>query len=124
MAGSLTAGDLSRVYSSTYKARNKWSNILLALNVSNDTIESIGRTHRDNVDDCYRVGLSEWLSSGSGTWKDMAEALAGPTVGHNDVASGIEKEYLQPTGGEFIIMTYSYRDHITFVYLTVHDFSY
>ena len=94
---SLTTKDLRKVYSRTYEARNKWQNILLALGVSNDTIVSIGKENRDSPDNCYRIGLSEWLSSGSGSWKDIANALADPTVGYNDIASGIEKEYFHPT---------------------------
>ena len=93
----ITTNDLKTVYSRTYKARNKWSNILLALDMSNDTIESIGKTHHGSPDDCYRMGLSEWLSSGSRSWQDMVQALSCPTVGHNDIAIAIKEEYLGPT---------------------------
>ena len=89
----LTNEDLKQVYARTYKARSRWSNILLALSVDNATIETLGRTHRD-PDDAYRTGLSRWLSGGSGTWKDLAEAMSNPTVGHQDIANDIEKEYL------------------------------
>ena len=98
---SLATENLKEVYSKAYKARGKWSNILLALNVDNATIETIGMAHRESPDDCFRTGLSRWLSSGSGNWKDLVEALSDPTVGHQDIADSIEKEYLH--GGESYI---------------------
>ena len=96
-SGALTHDDLRQVFAKTYRARSKWPNVLLALGVDNATIATITSTHRDS-DDAYRIGLSRWLSSGSGTWKDMAEAMSDPTVGHQDIANDIEREYLQ--GGE------------------------
>ena len=89
--------DLVTVYRVTYEARNKWQNILLALNVSRATIESIGvRCQSDSPDQCYLEGLSEWLK-GAGKeqrrWEDLVKALSSPTVGHSNIAKEIERRY-------------------------------
>ena len=89
----LTIADLKQVYATTFKARHKWENILLALNVSRATIKSIGDRGHDNPNDCYREGLSEWLEGGERSWGDFVKALS--TVGHNDIAMAIEKDFLQ-----------------------------
>ena len=54
--------------------------------MSTATIDSIGRRWRDNPDDCYREGLSEWLKSGERSWRDLTEALCSPTVDFSDLA--------------------------------------
>ena len=92
--GFITLKDLKLVYRVTFDARNKWQNILLALDVSKATIESIGVTCRGNPEDCYREGLTEWLKGeAERSWRDLAEALSDPTVGHIDIARAIEREY-------------------------------
>ena len=95
---SLTTADLKTVYVTTFAARNKWRNILLVLDVSPATIESIGVQFRDNPDDCYRKGLAEWLNAGERHWRDMVEALSSPVVGHKDMARAIERDYTQSVG--------------------------
>lgn len=89
---STSAISLKEVYTKTYEARDKWRNILLALDVPLDTIHSIGTTWNNKADDCYREGLSEWLKGGVRTWRDMAKALSSPIVGYSDLASAIDHE--------------------------------
>ena len=91
----ITVKDLKIVYNGTFDARNKWQNILLALNISKATIESIGTRCRDNPDDCYREGLTEWLKGGERSWRELVEALSNRTVGHDDIATEIERAYIQ-----------------------------
>ena len=98
MSLDLTPSDLKEVYTATYKARNKWRNILLFLEVSSDTIESIGKIYLNKAEDCYREGLLEWLNGKAGTWGDLAKALSSPIVGHNKIAMEIEKAHIQPVG--------------------------
>ena len=92
---SLGIADLKKVYKTTFEARNKWKNILLELEVSSDTTDSIGEKYRDSPEDCYREGLKEWLKNGERNWRDLVEAFSSPTVGHGDLASVIEKEHIQ-----------------------------
>ena len=91
---SLGIADLRAVYRETFEARNEWQNILLNLGVSNATITSIRSEHRDKPADCYCEGLAQWLKGEGRHWRDIVEALSSPTVGHNSIASKIEKEYL------------------------------
>ncbi len=83
------------MYLVSFDARIKWRNILLILDVSPATIDSIGKEWSNNPDECYREGLKEWLNEGEKSWKDMAEALSSPIV----IARIIEKSHLQSTGG-------------------------
>ena len=100
---SITIADLRRVYRTTFEARNKWRNILLELEVSSATIRSIGVRCRDDPEDCYREGLTEWLEGGERSWGDLVEALSSPTVGHSDIAMAIERNYIQSAATATIV---------------------
>ncbi len=93
-AASISSNDLREVYEATYEAREKWANVLLALDVTNPTIESIRSKFHGNPDDCYRQGLSQWLQEGDKSWNDVARAMSSPTVGHKDIAGAISKSHL------------------------------
>ncbi len=97
MSGYLTIADLNKVYSATFEARIKWRNILLALEISSGTIDSISTKWRDNPDDCYREGLSEWLKGEKRSWKHVVEALSSHTVGYSDIARTVERDHVQST---------------------------
>ncbi len=100
MSDYLTDADLAKVYRVTFDARTKWRNILLALNISAATIDSIGTKWQDNPDDCYREGLLEWLKGWERSWESMVEALCNPTVGHVRIAKTIERDHVQSCTGE------------------------
>ena len=93
----ITLQDLSSVYRVTSEARNKWKNILLALDVSETTVSSINKRFQGNPKDCYCEGLSEWLKGGKRSFQDLISALSSPTVGHNDIAEEIMKDYVLST---------------------------
>ena len=97
MSHYLTIADLNKVYLATFDARIKWRNILLMLEVSAATVETIGKEWSNNPDDCYREGLLEWLKGGDKSWRDIVKALSSPTVGHSDIARTIEKDHVQST---------------------------
>ena len=97
MSDYLTIEDLKKVYLVTFDARVKWRNILLVLDVSPATINNVGTKWRDNPDDCYREGLSEWLTGGERSWEDVMGALSSPIVGFSYIARTIEKDHLQST---------------------------
>ena len=92
---SITREDLKVVYKATFGARNEWQNILLELGVSSTTIYSIEISRQGNPTHCFRDGLSEWLTGGVRSWRDLVEALSSPTVGRNDIAMTIERNYIQ-----------------------------
>ncbi len=98
MSDYLTIEDLKKVYLVTFDARVKWRNVLLVLDVSPATINSVGTKWRENPDDCYREGLSEWLTGGERSWEDVMEALSSPIVGLSYIARTIERDHLQSTG--------------------------
>ncbi len=98
MSDYLTGADLGKLYNATFDARIKWRNILLALEISSATINSIGTQWRDNPDDCYREGLREWLRREKRSWKHVVEALSSPTVGHSDLVRTIERDNVLSTG--------------------------
>ena len=93
--GVLTISDLKEVYAATFKAQDDWKNILLELGVSSATVERIGVSYSDTPDHCYHEGLSEWLEGGERSWGDLVKALLSPTVGHSDMATVIEKDFLR-----------------------------
>ena len=98
MSDYLTIADLGKLYVATFDARIKWRNFLLVLEISSDTIDSIGTKWRDDPDECYREGLKEWLKGGERSWEDVVKALSSPIVGHVHIANTIEKYHLQSTG--------------------------
>ncbi len=98
MSDYLTPADLIKLYLAVFDARNQWRNILLVLEVSSDTINSIGTRWSNIPDDCYREGLLEWLKGGEGSWRDIVKALSSPTMGHGDLAKTIERDHVQSTG--------------------------
>ncbi|XP_064399690.1 uncharacterized protein LOC135346099 isoform X3 [Halichondria panicea] len=97
MSDYLTIADLGKLYVATFDARIKWRNFLLVLEISSDTIDSIGTKWRDDPDECYREGLKEWLKGGERSWEDVVKALSSPIVGHVHIANTIEKYHLQST---------------------------
>ena len=60
----ITIADLRKVYRTTFEARYMWKNLLLELDLSSDTIESIGVSCHNDPVDCYREGLTKWLKGG------------------------------------------------------------
>ena len=100
---SITIADLKKVYRTTFEARDEWKNILLELEVSSATIDSIGVRCHDDPKNCYREGLKEWLEGGERSWKDLVEALSSPIVGHSDIAMVIQRDNIQSVGTDTIV---------------------
>ena len=111
MSDYLTIADLKKLYLVTFEARIKWRNILLMLEVSAATLETIGNKWSNNPDDCYREGLLEWLKGGEGSWRNIVKALSSPTVGHSDIARTIERDHLQSSNPTYVKLegTYKYQ---------------
>ena len=97
MSDDLTTADLKKVYLATFDARMKWRNIMLMLEVSAATLETIGNEWSNNPEDCYREGLLEWLKGGERSWTNIVKALSSPIVGQSDIARIVEKDHVQST---------------------------
>ncbi len=95
---SISLDDLSAVYEATYQARAKWKQMLLALQVNNTTIETINIRCREDPDNCYLEGLSEWLKGEERNWTDVFKALSRSSVGHSDLAKVVERRLTKATG--------------------------
>ncbi len=95
---SINLDDLSAVYEETFQARAKWKQMLLALQVNNTTIETINIRCREDPDNCYLEGLSEWLKGEERSWTDVFEALSRSSVGHSDLAKVVERRLTKATG--------------------------
>ena len=102
---SITVSDLKKVYRATFVVHKWWKKILLALEVSSATIESIEVRCGDNPEDCYREGLKEWLEGGERSWRDLVTAFSTPTVGHPDIATVIERDYIQSAGSRSSVIS-------------------
>ena len=94
---SLSIEDLQSVYSMTYGVRSQWFKVLLELGVPHDTIVSIRLIHRNNPDECYLEGLTEWLQFGRRSWRDLEEAFSSPAVGRYDMAEMI-RDHIRSIG--------------------------
>ena len=95
MEMSFNVCDPKKVYRATFKAQQQWRNILMELQVSSDDIEDIEQKYSGNPTLCYWEGLKEWLKGGVRSWGDLVKALSSPTVGGNDIAKEIERDYIQ-----------------------------
>ena len=75
----LTESDLGGVYESVFRARARWYNIGLKLNIPSSDLE-VYRKLSD--DDALRDVLRYWLrqTNSAPTWSRLIEALRGPTV--------------------------------------------
>ena len=76
---------MHKIQNSTWDARSKWYNVGLALGLSPNTLDVIGRNHRDICEDCYRTILKEWLGK-KPTLSSLAEALRSPSVNMGHLA--------------------------------------
>ena len=60
--------------------------------------ETINIRCREDPDNCYLEGLSEWLRGCERSWTDVFEALSRSSVGHNDLAKVVERRFTKATG--------------------------
>ena len=74
----LKIGDLQKVKNELWDARTYWKDFGLALSMSQNTLDSIAITQRDDPGNCLREMLAEWLR-GAGdpprTWSTITAAL-------------------------------------------------
>ena len=92
-AGKLLLEDLHTVYNGVIDARADWHELGLALGVTEPDLDNIGREKHAN-NERLREMLSLRLKLPTDlTWRKVIEALQGPTVRRDDVASKLLLHY-------------------------------
>ena len=92
----MTLGDLRVVRKAIWDARSKWFSLGIELSITVTSLEAIKQKNKENADDCLTEMLLEWLRQASPkpTWACIVAALREPTVGLEQLAESVEKEYL------------------------------
>ena len=88
----LVSGNLGKVQNLIWDARPKWFNLGLNLNIDQETLTMIKKTH-PNGDDCFREMLSEWLKSVEPSWQELLAALRKPSVRYTQLAKKIAGKF-------------------------------
>ncbi|MCG8621110.1 MAG: death domain-containing protein [Proteobacteria bacterium] len=88
MPGLLTEADLADVQRALWDGRAKWYNLGLELGLKAGTLDAIQLTNANNVDNCFRSMLKEWLRKTElvPTWSSLARALREQPVGLGELA--------------------------------------
>ena len=86
----LNESDLGEVYKSVFRARARWYNIGLNVNVPSSDLEVYKEL---SPDDALREVLRYWLrqTNPATTMNKLIEALRGPTVGEYQLAQELER---------------------------------
>ena len=84
----LTEADLADVQRALWDGRAKWYNLGLELGLKAGTLDAIQLTNANNVDNCFRSMLKEWLRKTElvPTWSSLARALREQPVGLGELA--------------------------------------
>ena len=84
----LTEADLADVQRALWDGRAKWYNLGLELGLVPGTLDAIQQTNGNNVDNCFRSMLKEWLRKTERvpTWSSLARALREQPVGLGELA--------------------------------------
>lgn len=72
------------------EAAYQWKPIGEALDLTPGTLKSIGRSHRDDDNECLNEVLSKWMHSGKATMAELLEALEEPGVKRGDIVTEIQ----------------------------------
>jgi hypothetical protein len=82
-SGLLTEADLAKVQRAVWEARAKWYNLGLELGLTAGTLDAIQQTNANNVDNCFRAMLKEWLRKLElfPTSSSLDRSLRAPPVG-------------------------------------------
>ena len=86
--------DLRTVQCALWDAKCEWYNLGLELGLDKSTLHAIKISYREQVKDCFREVLSQWLDLVTPSWKALVKALRAPTVDFPHIASKIESKYI------------------------------
>ncbi len=89
--------DFRVVKKAVFRARRRWRPIGTELGISQDDLDNIEDEGDDN-EECLANMLRVWLRSPSlrPTWEALVKALQDQTVGRENIAIEIAKNYLTP----------------------------
>ncbi|XP_064385938.1 uncharacterized protein LOC135334611 isoform X3 [Halichondria panicea] len=77
------------------RARAKWFELGLALDLSEETLKAIHKNHTV-LADRFTAMLGEWFqSSPNPTWSELVKALRSPTINRPDIAAEIEDKLIK-----------------------------
>ena len=88
----LSSDNLRVVYKELFEARAKWRRIGLELNLTPGTLDAIEQRNAIPGDRLERV-LIEWLNKGTGTWRELVDALFSVPIGEINLAKQLEQKY-------------------------------
>ena len=90
-AATLTTNDLAKVRRLTFNARTEWHSLGLELGLNVKTLDAIKEDFKTNKER-FTDMLKQWLDM-KPTWESLIAALREETMGLNNVADKVEKEY-------------------------------
>ena len=94
----LKEGDLKEIMDKTWKAREKWFNIGIQLEMSVSDLKVISQNKSGQPDGCFVEMLVQWLRQGKATWEALINALKSEPVGYLQLANEITESTLLSPG--------------------------
>ena len=76
----LTVNDVSVIINENWSYRAKWRFIGLELGIDVGTLDAIGKSNHDDVNECFTRMMSDWLKEAYPTRSALDRALQSPTV--------------------------------------------
>ena len=90
----LSENDLEALNIAVFPVRSKWYDFGVELKVPPSDLDAIREDFRNQSEHCLREVLLLCLRSPAGlTWGAIVAALKEPTIGHDDIAAKVEKDY-------------------------------
>lgn len=90
----LVSDNLPKVKNLLWDASPDWFDLGLELGIGQTTLRAIQHDNRDVTKRCFTDMLSEWLKMVDPipSWEGLIAALKQPSIGHNKLATKVEKE--------------------------------
>ena len=85
----LIESDIKELMDITWKAREKWFNIGIQLEMSVSDLKVISQNKSGQPDGCFVEMLVQWLRQGKATWEALINALKSEPVGYLQLANEI-----------------------------------
>ena len=100
----LTTDDIKEVLDKVWKARNKWYNIGIQLEVNVNDLDSIKQSCNNYPGECFREMLITWLrqTPDGASWKSLISALSHETVGFHDLAAAMKNNYAEAHDDDYM----------------------
>ena len=114
----MTTNDLKIVLNSLWEVRSKWLNLGIQLDMKIQDLETIAKEKNSDPGDCFIDCITRWLRQGNPppTWMALIKALRNCTIGFEELAERLERQYLQSssvTNNDEIDIKFPHIDTIT-----------